>query len=79
MICAADIGRETGRVINPIDDPPLIAEFVVTSPARRTLSTQAQLFLEHFEAEIARIQDLWAQTIPPAVSPTRPRRVAARS
>ena len=46
MICAADIGRETGRVINPIYDPPLIAEFVVISPARRTLSTQAQLFLE---------------------------------
>jgi LysR family tcuABC transcriptional regulator len=78
MICAADIGRKTGRVINPIYDPPLIAEFVVTSPARRTLSTQAQLFLQSFEAEIAHIQDLWAQTIPPAVYPVRSRRAAAR-
>jgi DNA-binding transcriptional LysR family regulator len=76
MICAADIGRETGRVINPIYDPPLIAEFVVISPARRTLSTQAQLFLEGFEAEIARIQNVWAQTIPPAVYPARSRRTA---
>ena len=46
LICIADIGRETERVISPIYDPPLIAEFVVISPARRTLSTQAQLFLE---------------------------------
>jgi DNA-binding transcriptional LysR family regulator len=76
MICAADIGRETGRVINPIDDPPLIAEFVVISPARRTLSTPAQLFLDAFEVEIARVQDIWAQTIPPAAFPELPRRAA---
>ena len=62
------------RVISPIYDPPLIAEFVVISPARRTLSTQAQLFLECFEAEIARIQEVWAQTIPPAVYPGAARR-----
>ncbi len=49
---------------------------MVISPARRTLSTQAQLFLESFEAEIARIQDIWAQTIPPAVYPVQPRRAA---
>ena len=79
LICFADIGRTTERVISPIYDPPLIAEFVVISPARRTLSTQAQLFLEGFEAEIARIQDVWAQTIPPAVYPVRPRRSAARA
>ena len=66
-------------MISPIYDPPLIAEFVVISPARRTLSTQAQLFLEGFEAEIARIQDVWAQTIPPAVYPVRPRRAACRA
>ena len=64
LICIADIGRDIERVISPIYDPPLIAEFVVISPARRTLSTQAQLFLECFEAEIARIQDVWAQTDP---------------
>jgi LysR family tcuABC transcriptional regulator len=73
LICINDIGKSE-RVINPIYDPPLIAEFVVISPARRTLSTQAQLFLECFEAEIARIQDVWAQTIPPAVYPVRRRR-----
>ena len=73
LICISDIGRPE-RVINPIYDPPLIAEFVVISPARRTLSTQAQLFLDAFEAEIGRIQDIWAQTIPPAVYPVRPRR-----
>jgi LysR family transcriptional regulator, nitrogen assimilation regulatory protein len=73
LICVADIGRDTGRIISPIYDPPLIAEFVVISPARRTLSPQAQLFLEMFEAEIARIQDIWAQTIPPAVYPAQPR------
>ena len=79
LICIADIGRTVERVVNPIYDPPLIAEFVVISPARRTLSTQAQLFLEAFEAEIARIQEIWARTIPPAVYPMRPRRAAARN
>jgi LysR family transcriptional regulator, nitrogen assimilation regulatory protein len=74
LICYADIGRSIGRIISPIHDPPLIAEFVVISPARRTLPTQAQLFLEILEAEIACIQDVWAQTIPPAVYPMRPRR-----
>jgi LysR family tcuABC transcriptional regulator len=76
LICIADIGRPE-RTISPIYDPPMIADFVVISPARRTLSTQAQLFLEAFEAEIARIQAIWAQTIPPAVYPVRPRRAAA--
>ncbi len=71
LICISDIGRETERIISPIYDPPMIADFVVISPARRTLSTQAQLFLEAFEAEIARIQAIWAQTIPPAVYPVR--------
>jgi LysR family tcuABC transcriptional regulator len=77
LICIADVGRDIPRVINPIYDPPLIAEFVVISPARRMLSTPAQLFLESFEAEINRIQEIWAQTIPPAVYPVRPRRAAA--
>jgi len=77
LICVADVGRETGRVISPIYDPPLIADFVVISPARRMLSTPAQLFLDAFEAEIAGIQEVWAKTIPPAVYPVRPRRAAA--
>jgi LysR family tcuABC transcriptional regulator len=71
LICVADIGRSMGRVISPIHDPPLIAEFVVISPLRRMLSPQAQLFLECFETEIARIQEVWAQTIPPVVYPGR--------
>jgi LysR family nitrogen assimilation transcriptional regulator len=75
LICIADIERPE-RVINPIYDPPLIAEFVVISPARRTLSTQAQLFLEALEAEIARIQGVWAKNIPPVVFPGRARRAA---
>jgi LysR family nitrogen assimilation transcriptional regulator len=76
LICINDI-KSAERVINPIFDPPLIAEFVVISPTRRTLSTQARLFLECFEAEIDRIQDVWAKTIPPAVYPVRPRRAAS--
>ncbi len=73
LICVNDIDR-TERVVNPIFDPPLFAEFVVISPARRTLSTQAQLFLEVFEAEIARIQDVWAKIIPPLTSASAVRR-----
>jgi LysR family nitrogen assimilation transcriptional regulator len=78
LICVSDIERPTGRVISPIDDPPLIAEFVVISPVRRTLSPQAQLFLQAFEAEIARIQNVWAQTIPPVVFPGSLRRTKPR-
>jgi LysR family nitrogen assimilation transcriptional regulator len=73
LICIADIGRPE-RTISPIYDPPLIAEFVVISPSRRTLSTQAQLFLECLETEIMRIQDVWAETI----RPVRAQRAAAR-
>ena len=81
LICVADVGRETGRVISPIYDPPLIAEFVVISPARRTLSTPAQLFMEHFEAEIARIQEIWSRLIPPTMfpEPAKGRRARARA
>jgi LysR family tcuABC transcriptional regulator len=78
LICIADVGRDIGRTVSPIYDPPLIAEFVVISPARRTLSTQAQLFLDAFEAEIAAIQAVWAETIPPAVYPVRRHRAASR-
>jgi DNA-binding transcriptional LysR family regulator len=49
--------------VNPIVDPPLHAEFVVIQPARRPLSVQARLFLERFEAEIARIQAVWDKTL----------------
>jgi LysR family transcriptional regulator, nitrogen assimilation regulatory protein len=43
--------------------PPLYAEFVTITPARRALSTPARLFLEQFEAEIARIQETWSQAL----------------
>jgi len=49
--------------INPIAHPPLYAEFVVIQPARRTLSTQARLFLERFEAEIAHIHEVWQRAL----------------
>jgi len=72
LICINDIdGGE--RVISPIFDPPLFAEYVVISPTRRTLSAQARLFLQAFEAEIARIQAVWANLIPPTMFPERTR------
>jgi hypothetical protein len=48
--------------VNPID-PPMHAEFVVIQPARRTLSTQARLFLDRFQAEVAQIQARWEQAL----------------
>jgi LysR family tcuABC transcriptional regulator len=77
LICANDVGGSE-RVINPIFDPPLFAEFIVITQARRTLSTQARLFLETFEAEIERIQQVWARTIPASTFPERLERGAAR-
>ena len=77
LICVNDIGGGE-RVINPIFDPPLFAEFVVITQARRTLSTQARLFLETFEAEIARIQEVWARAIPSNTIPERALRARAR-
>ena len=73
LFCVTDIDRNE-RIISPLYDPPLFAEFVVITQARRTLSTQARLFLEVFEAEIAHIQKVWAQTIPPTMFPERPAR-----
>ena len=58
LISVNDIERG-GLVVNPIADPPLHAEFVLIQPARRPLSVQARLFLERFEAEVARIQSVW--------------------
>jgi DNA-binding transcriptional LysR family regulator len=56
-------------VVSPIIDPPLHTEFVVIQPARRTLSVQARLFLERFEAEVMRIRDSWDRTAVPAARP----------
>ena len=48
-----------GIVVNPLADPPMHAEFVLIQPTRRTLSAQARLFLERFEAEVAHIHAAW--------------------
>jgi LysR family transcriptional regulator, nitrogen assimilation regulatory protein len=73
LICVNDIS-DGDLAVNPID-PPLFAEFVVITPARRTLSTQARLFLEQFEAEVGRIEQVWEQALSgrdkPAESATR--------
>jgi LysR family tcuABC transcriptional regulator len=61
LIAIDDVGRGD-LVVSPIE-PPLHAEFVVIQPARRTLSMQARLFLERFEAEIAHIQARWQRTL----------------
>ena len=74
LISVNDIAKGD-LIVCPID-PPLHAEFVVIQPARRTLSPQARLFLERFEAEVAHIQDVWAQALGngsrPAKSEARP-------
>ena len=62
LISVNDIGGGE-LVVNPIVDPPLHAEFVVIQPARRTLSVQARLFLERFEAEIANIHAIWEKAL----------------
>jgi len=71
LICVNDI-TDGDLVVNPID-PPLFAEFVCITPARRTLSTQARLFLEQFEAEVARIEQRWTQALSANVRPAGPR------
>ena len=60
LICVHDLGKGD-LVVNPIVDPPLYAEFVVIEPARRTLSVQAQLFLECLKAEVERIREVWSR------------------
>jgi LysR family nitrogen assimilation transcriptional regulator len=62
VISVNDIGRNE-LVVNPIVSPELHAEFVVIQPTRRTLSTQARMFLQRFEAEVAHIHDVWDEAI----------------
>jgi hypothetical protein len=50
-------------IVNPLADPPMHAEFVLIQPARRTLTAQARLFLERFEAEVAHIHAVWDAAI----------------
>jgi|SRR5262245_914109 len=58
LISVNDIAKGD-LVVNPIADPPLHIECIVIQPTRRTLTTQARLFLERFEAEAARIHEIW--------------------
>jgi LysR family nitrogen assimilation transcriptional regulator len=58
VISVNDIGRGE-LIVNPIVTPELHAEFVVIQPTRRTLTTQARLFLARFEAEVAHIHEVW--------------------
>jgi DNA-binding transcriptional LysR family regulator len=57
VISVNDIGRGE-LIVNPIVEPELHAEFVVIHPTRRTLSTQARLFLDRFEREVAHIHEV---------------------
>lgn len=62
VISVNDIGRGE-LIVNPIAEPELHAEFVVIQPTRRTLSTQARMFLQRFEQEVAQIHQRWAAAI----------------
>jgi len=78
LISVNDIGGNE-LIVNPIVSPALHADFVVIQPTRRTLSTQARLFLQRFEQEVAHIQRVWDEAIrttPTTRSPAR--RVASR-
>ena len=70
VISVNDIGRGE-LIVNPIINPELHAEFVVIQPTRRKLSMQARMFLERFEAEVARIHNIWDRAI------VEPRRLRA--
>ena len=62
VISVNDLGRGE-LIVNPIVEPELHAEFVVIQPTRRTLSTQARLFLDRFEREVAYIHAVWDDAI----------------
>jgi DNA-binding transcriptional LysR family regulator len=62
VISVNDIGKGE-LIVNPIVDPEMHAEFVVIQPARRTLTTQARMFLQRFEEEVARIHETWNRAI----------------
>jgi len=70
VISVNDIGRGE-LIVNPIVAPELHAEFVVIQPTRRTLTTQARLFLQRFEQEVAHIHAVWGKAI---AAPKRKRR-----
>jgi len=62
VISVNDIGRDE-LIVNPLADPEMHAEFVVIQPTRRTLSTQARMFLQRFEQEVTHIHNVWDAAI----------------
>jgi DNA-binding transcriptional LysR family regulator len=62
VISVNDISRGE-LIVNPIATQSCTQSFVVIQPRRRTLSTQARLFLERFEQEVSHIHDVWDRTI----------------
>jgi DNA-binding transcriptional LysR family regulator len=62
VISVNDIGRGE-LIVNPLVAPELHAEFVVIEPTRRVLSTQAHIFLQRFEQEVAHIHEVWEAAI----------------
>jgi LysR family transcriptional regulator, nitrogen assimilation regulatory protein len=72
VISVNDIGRGE-LIVNPIAEPELHAEFIVIQPTRRTLSTQARMFLERFEREVAHIHERWDK----AIAGTKPTKLRA--
>jgi DNA-binding transcriptional LysR family regulator len=62
VISVNDIDRGE-LIVNPLVEPELHAEFVVIQPARRVLSTQARLFLDRFEREVAHIHAVWDRAV----------------
>jgi LysR family tcuABC transcriptional regulator len=69
VISINDIGGEK-LVVSPLVGPELYADYVVIQPARRTLSTQARVFLERLEGEVRHIHAVWDQaTAKPAAAP----------
>ena len=67
IISVNDIGRGE-LIVNPIAGPELHADFVVIQPTRRTLSTQARMFLERIEGEVVQIHKRWKKAITPSQS-----------
>lgn len=72
VISVNDIGRGE-LIVNPLVEPELLAEFVVIQPTRRMPSTQARLFLERFEREVAHVHAVWDRAVA-ASSFTSPRK-----
>jgi hypothetical protein len=57
----------------------LHAEFVVIQPTRRIASTQARMFLQRLEREVAHIHDVWDEAIAGSLSFRGASKVRARN